>query len=390
MTLKSIKVLDFTHLLPGEVASTLLCDMGAEVLRVERLVPTLNELLPPLVKGESLYFWSLHRNKKRIKLDLKQAAAVSAVHELVKNADVVIENFRPNVMPRLGLGAETLMAINPRLIFCSISGYGASSKWCDKPGHDLNFIAESGVLGESLDEKGKPIMPGVFVSDYMSGIYAALSIVSALFEREQSGAGKRIEISMFESSLSALSVAATMRLYEGLDKTTAETKYPDDLPNHRVYRCKDSRYLAVAPIEPVFWQRFLELIERSELLGRDVIKERFDLSAAIADTIATKTLAQWLVIFADSDCCVSPVNTIEEAVAYLPEGTDAVLSYMHHERLGAVPQIISPLRKNRIKEEKALPDWSCHDTTGETHAKLAEIGLTSAQIEAMQKAGIIR
>ncbi|HMY03942.1 MAG TPA: CoA transferase, partial [Candidatus Obscuribacter sp.] len=140
MSLRGIKVLDFTHLLPGETASTLLSDMGAQVLRIERLQKGLNESLPPLVQGESLYYWSLHRNKTRLRLDLKKPDAVEIVKTLAKDADVLIENFRPDAMERLGLSFEALSQVNPGLVYCSISGYGRNSKWRHRPGHDLTFV----------------------------------------------------------------------------------------------------------------------------------------------------------------------------------------------------------------------------------------------------------
>jgi len=391
MSLANLKVLDFTHLLPGEITSTLLSDMGAQVLRIERLEPTLNELLPPTVHGESLYFWSLHRNKKRIKIDLKSEAGKQAVLKLVESADVVIENFRPAVMGRLGLGAEALQALNGRLIYCSINGYGSQSKWSDRPGHDLNFVAETGILFETQDQNGVPVMPAVFVSDYMSGTYAALAIVASIYEREHTGQGKRLEISMFESALSALGVKGTMSLYLGLDPSEIHTKYPDALPNHRVYLCADKRYLAAAPVEPQFWQKFLSLINRTDLLEKDVIKHRQVLTEEIAAVIETKTLAQWMDIFEDANCCVSPVNKVSEAVDYLPQGRSQVVTTMQHDRLGAIPQLSNPMRMraNSSGKYQAADDWSCSDTAGETQRVLKSIGLSDEQIEAMKKAGII-
>ena len=383
-----IKVLDFTHLLPGEIASTLLSDLGTQVLRIERLEPTLNERLPPLVNndGDSLYFWSLHRNKERIKINLKSSQGIDIVKKLAESADIVIENFRPGVMDRLGLGPEALKAINKRLIYCSVSGYGSTSKWGSKPGHDLNFVAETGILYEAQDQTGKPILPSVFVSDYMSGTYAALAITAALYERESTGVGRRLEISMFESALSALGVVGTISLYLNLEPSEIHAKYPDELPNHRVYRCLDGRYLAAAPIEPEFWLKFLTIIERLDLLEKDVIGDRDNLSAEIAKVIESKTLADWMVLFSNSNCCVSPVNTVKEAVSFLPEGSARVLTHMNHSRLGEVPQISNPIKQIYGKSQL---DWSCSDTAKETDLQLKALGITDSQIAAMKQAGII-
>ncbi|CAN5409668.1 CoA transferase [soil metagenome] len=391
MSFAKLKVLDFTHLLPGEIASTLMSDLGAQVLRIERLEPTLNERLPPVLSTadgtkDSLYFWSLHRNKERLKIDLKSPEGLEIIKTLVAQADIVIENFRPGVMERLGLGCEHLRAINKRLIYCSVNGYGSASKWGTKPGHDLNFVAETGILYEAQDQLGKPTMPSIFVSDYMSGTYAALAIAAALYEREKTGEGRRLEISMFESALSALAVVGTISLYLNLEPSEIHGKYPDELPNHRVYRCKDGRYLAAAPIEPEFWQKFLKIIGRSDLLTIDVVKERDSLSAIIGEIIESKTLAQWMLLFADSNCCVSPVNTVKEAVNYLPEGSGRVLTHMSHARLGEVPQIVNPIKQLFNKSET---EWSCCDTATATEKQLKAIGITEIQIAAMKAAKII-
>ncbi len=390
MSFAKLKVLDFTHLLPGEIVSTLMSDLGAQILRVERLDSTLNERLPPIITNDgmedSLYFWSLHRNKERIKIDLKSTQGIEIVKKLAESADIVIENFRPGVMDRLGLGPDALRQLNQRLVYCSVNGYGSTSKWGNKPGHDLNFVAETGILYEAQDQNGKPIMPSVFVSDYMSGTYAALAITAALYERETSGVGRRIEISMFESALSALAVVGTISLYLNLEPSEIHAKYPDELPNHRVYRCLDGRYLAAAPIEPEFWLKFLTIIERLDLLKKDVIQERDSLSTEIAKVIAGKTLADWMVLFSDSNCCVSPVNTVKEAVSFLPEGSARVLTHMTHSRLGEVPQISNPIRQIYGKKEL---DWSCTDTEEKTKQKLLGLGITDSQIAAMKQAGII-
>ncbi|MBP9091772.1 CoA transferase [bacterium] len=392
MSFAKLKVLDFTHLLPGEIVSTLMSDLGAQVLRVERIESTLNERLPPIVTNsndgveDSLYFWSLHRNKERIKIDLKSSEGLEIVKRLAQSADIVIENFRPGAMDRLGLGDSDLRGLNPRLIYCSVNGYGSASKWGTKPGHDLNFVAETGILFESQDQSGKPIMPSVFVSDYMSGTYAALAITAALYERETTGVGRRLEISMFESALSALAVVGTISLYLKLEPSEIHAKYPDELPNHRVYRCLDGRYLAAAPIEPEFWHKFLNIIERLDLLKKDVIQERDSLSAEIAKVIAGKTLADWMVLFKDSNCCVSPVNTVKEAVSFLPEGSARVLTHMTHSRLGEVPQISNPIKQIFGKSEL---EWSCSNTEEETNQQLKALGITDSQIAAMKQARII-
>lgn len=385
MTLANIKVLDFTHLLPGEVASTLFADMGAEILRVERLEKGLNEHLPPLIEGESLYYWSLHRNKERIRVNLKNAVAVDFLKRLIKDLeiDVVLENFRPGVMERLGLGYDALSAINPRLVYCSISGYGANSKWRNRPGHDLTFVAESGILHESQDETGKPILPGVFISDYMSGTYGALAAVSALFERTFTGNGKHLEISMFESALSTLAVLGTINMQLGLESSEIHKRYPDVLPNHTLYRCQDGRYLACAPVEPQFWQAFLHLINRQDLLDKNPVADKDFLLSQIAPTIAEKSLDDWMSVFKEADCCVSPVNTLGEALSFLPEGKEKVTTQIAHPILGSVGQVKSPL----YPQDKVDPDSFCTDTKGALTKLLQQLKLDEKETAILKESG---
>ncbi|MDX1986882.1 MAG: CaiB/BaiF CoA-transferase family protein [Candidatus Obscuribacter sp.] len=387
MSLRGIKVLDFTHLLPGETASTLLSDMGAQVLRIERLQKGLNESLPPLVKGESLYYWSLHRNKTRLRLDLKKPGAIEIVKTLAKDADVLIENFRPDAMERLGLSFEALSQVNPGLVYCSISGYGSNSKWRHRPGHDLTFVAEAGILDETRDGNGTPVMPGVFVSDYMSGVYGALAVVAALLERKESGRGKHVEISMFESALSTLGVLSTAMLHESQQSVPLTNRYPEALPNHRLYRCKDDRYLACAPVEPQFWKLFLEKIGRLDLLAKHPLNDKDYLMAEIAAAIEKRTLAEWMTVFHELDCCVSPVNTIEEALDFLPEGRARVLTEIEHPLIGKVSQVTNPIYQ--LFKSKNQADWFAADSRANMETLLKERGYDTEKIEALRAQNVI-
>ncbi len=389
MSLAGIKVLDFTHLLPGETASTLLADMGAEVLRIDRMKPGLNENLPPLVAGESLYYWSMHRNKRRLRLNLKKEQAIEIVKSLVQNCDVLIENFRPGAMERLGLAFADLKAINPALVYCSISGYGKESKWKDRPGHDLTFVAEAGILDETRDENGIPVVPGVFVSDYMSGVYGALAVVSALLERSTTGRGKHVEISMFESALSTLGVVATAMLHPSQAGRERETRYPEALPNHRLYRCKDGRYLAAAPVEPQFWQIFLEKIGRTDLLGKHPLKDKVYLMQQIAPEIERKTLAEWLEIFKEPDCCVSPVNTVDEALDFLPEGRQRVISEIDHPILGKLSQMKNPIYQLYRNNAEEPDDFISLDTKEEADRVLRALGYGDEALSSLREDGVI-
>lgn len=377
------KVVDFTHLLPGEYCSTALCELGASVIRVEPIHKTLNQMLPPLVDGQSLYYWSLHRNKSRIALNLKAPAGLDIALKLLADADVLLENYRPGVMERLGLGFETLRELNPRLIYCSISGYGQSGSWSAKPAHDLNLIAETGVLAANAKDGDKPILPSVLVSDYTSALYAALKISSHLYEREKSGSGARIDISMFESALSTMQIAGTSLLYAKQNAKTERYTYPKELPNYTTYECSDGRYLACASLEAPFWKIFCEKAGVQELANRVVTRHDVDAYEIIGKAIKKKTLKEWTEIFEGTNCCVSPVSTIEEALEHPPVVEHQVVHNMQHPEIEPVPQVTSPLSFG-ITESVAHTNYA-----EQSIAILSALNYTPEEIETLKADGVL-
>lgn len=385
MPLTNVRALDFSHLLPGELCSTILVDLGCRITRVESLKPGLAQRLPPIVKGESLYYWSVHREKARIALDLKQPAAIEIILRLVEDVDVVIENFRPGVMDRLGIGYGVLHAINPRLIYCSISAYGQNSAWSQRPGHDLNFVAESGVLSQTALPNGIPRVTGLLVSDYMSATYAALSIVAALYERDRTGgAGRHLDISMFESALSTVNLLATAWEYMGQPMREGNADYRDAVSNYNIYRCADDNYLAVAPLEPQFWEEFCRRIERLDLISKYPLGPNPQMKETLAEIIAGKTRAEWVQVFENSNCCVSPVNSIHEAVHFPPTQERQVLCYLQHPTLGAIPQLRTPTGTSSNQSLTAPADPA---TT--TRQLLKELGYSDEIIQDLAAQAVI-
>lgn len=355
--LTGIVVLDFTHMLPGELCAAILSDMGATVIRVESHTPGLAHKLPPIVDGESLFYWSIQRDKSRIKVDLKTEAGLTLIKKLIPQCDIVIENFRTGVMERLGLGYKTLSSINPELIYISVTGHGQDSDRKDEPVHDLNLIAETGLLSLNRRENERPVLPSIPISDYMSGTLGALSVLGALLERQNGGGGKQLDISMFDASLSSLNVLGSMVLYTRKTPHEGGFAYPRELPNYNTYECKDGRFLAVASLERPFWRVFCQTINRPDIepLIDDPSKED-TLKETIAKEIKAKTLADWTRIFHGTNCCVSPVKTLNETFETYPLAARGMLSGLQHPVLGNVPQILMPvdrqLRKNHAPETK--------------------------------------
>jgi crotonobetainyl-CoA:carnitine CoA-transferase CaiB-like acyl-CoA transferase len=388
--LSKVKILDFTHLLPGELCSTILADLGCEVLRIESLKPGLAQTMPPLVDGESLYYWSVHRNKKRIRLDLKTEEGTSIVRALCAEYDIVLENFRPGVMNRLKLGYKQLKKINNALVYCSISGYGQESAWNQRPGHDLNFVAESGILDLNRNRDSAPVIPGALISDFLAAAYGALSVTSALYERDRTGQGKHLDISMFECALSTMNILSTALLYSGAGPESGRSMHQTELPNYNIYECSDRRYLAVASLEPQFWQIFCKVVSRPDLAQTYKGGPDAQVRKQVSEIIRSKPLKKWLELFEGTDCCVSPVHTLAEALDFLPARERQIVTTLVHPKLGKVPQLATPVagKKNGGKRNGS-EHHEARDLADDTLATLKSIGYSRRQIDRLVSEGII-
>mgnify|MGYP001047220223 CR=1 FL=1 len=317
LPLAGIRVLDFSNLLPGPLASLLLAEAGAEVIKVER--PGSGDEMRGYEPGwddASGNFALLNRGKTSLCADLKDDGDRSHVRALARSADVVIEQFRPGVMERLGLGYETLSEGNPGLIYCSITGYGQSGERSMKAGHDLNYMAETGVLGLARASDGAPALPPVLAADIGAGAYpAVINILLALQKRAATGRGCHLDVAMSDNLFTFA--------YWGISAGLAGGRWPrpggelttGGSPRYRIYRTADGEYLAVAPIEERFWQVFCDRIGLAPA-DRD---DRPDPAATIrkvAERIAARSGAEWRERFAGADACVSVVDSLQQALAH--------------------------------------------------------------------------
>jgi crotonobetainyl-CoA:carnitine CoA-transferase CaiB-like acyl-CoA transferase len=311
--LSGLKVLDFSTLLPGPLASLMLAEAGAEVIKVERpgTGDEMRAYAPPFA-GASGNFALLNRGKASLVADLKDGGDREHVRALAAGADVLIEQFRPGVMERLGLGYETLARDNPRLIYCSISGYGQSGERVAKAGHDLNYLAEAGLLGLTHGADGAPVLPQVLAADIGGGAYpAVLNILLALQQRAQSGRGCPIDVAMADN-LFTFAYWGLAAGHAGAWPRPGGELITGGSPRYQIYRTADDRFLAAAPLEERFWQVFCDRIG----LGADDRDDRPDPEATkgkVAALIAGRSAAAWQDAFGDADVCVSVVATLEEA-----------------------------------------------------------------------------
>jgi alpha-methylacyl-CoA racemase len=313
--LRGIKVLDFSTLLPGPLASLMLAEAGADVVKVER--PNGGDDMrrfAPEFGADSAVFALLNRGKKSMTIDLKDPAQKARVIEMVRDSDIVIEQFRPGVMDRLGLGYDALREIKPRIVYCSITGYGQSGPKAQVAGHDLNYLAETGMLSNSADANGHPVLPPGLIADIGGGaLPAVFNILLALRHAESSGVGCKLDVSMSDNLFAWQYTPLALSFVGQQSKPGSELNFGGS-PRYQLYPTADGRYLAAAPMEQKFWDAFCELIGLEAAL-RDDSRDPGKTMAAVERIIAQRTSTQWRETFAGMDVCCSIVLTMNEALA---------------------------------------------------------------------------
>ena len=318
--LSSLKVLDFSTLLPGPFASLLLADMGAEVLRVES--PSRMDLLrvlPPHDGGVSASHAYLNRNKRCIALDLKQAEAVALVKQLVAEYDIVLEQFRPGVMDKLGVGYEALKAINSRLIYVSITGYGQTGPYKDRAGHDINYLALAGIASYTGRRDRGPLPLGVQLADIAGGsLHGVIGLLAAVIQRQVTGEGQQVDVSMTDCAFSLHGMAGAGFLAAGVEPQM-ENQALNGGSFYDYYRTRDGRWFSVGSLEPQFMQQFCTALGRPELAARGLSPSAQDQQALkheIEIEFEKRDFAEWSQLFAGLDACVEPMLSLAEAVEH--------------------------------------------------------------------------
>lgn len=314
--LHSLLVLDFSTLLPGPLASLMLAEAGAEVIKIER--PCSGDEMrsyEPKIGADSVNFHLLNHGKRSIAIDLKAPDALERLRPLIARADILIEQFRPGVMARLGFGAEALQAINPGLVYCSITGWGQTGPKAQVAAHDLNYMAETGLLGLTGGSDGAPVLPPILAADIAGGTMpAVINILLALRERDRTGVGAVLDIAMTD----ALFTFAYWGLGNGLHANQwpgrGDALVTGGSPRYNIYRTSDGAYIAVAPIEDRFWSVFCDLIALDAAFRHPDAAPNGAI-AAVAARIAGRTAEEWRTLFAGHDVCCSVVATLEEAFA---------------------------------------------------------------------------
>lgn len=388
--LSGIRVLDLSRLLPGAYASQMLADFGAEVIKVEEPgTGDYGRFLPPYGPGGmSLYFLAINRNKRSITVNLKSAAGREVFFRLVRQADVVLESFRPGVLERLGLGYEQLKEVQPGLIYCAISGYGQDGPYRLRAGHDLNYAGYAGLLHYNRGADGAPAMPPTQLGDLAGGSFlSVIGILTALIGRAQTGEGRMIDVSMTEGVLSLLPLVATTYLNTGEAPQPGRSPLDGGLPCYNIYETQDGKHVTLAALEYKFWQTFCTQIGHLELLPLHLPMgsgEREQTMETLRAIFKTKTRDEWLAALADIDTCVGPVYSIDEAL-HDPHAQARGVSLPASGEVDARTLPSFP-RISGVESEQCYPPPALGEHTSEI---LHEIGYTEAEIEHLKAEGAL-
>lgn len=312
-SLSGIRIVDLSRLFPGPLSTLMLADMGAEVIKIEAPEGEMGRYLPPYQFGSSAGFLQLNRAKRSLTLNLKKPQGAMILRKLLENSDVLVESFRPGVMKRFGADYDTLKNEFPRLIYCSISGYGQSGPLSKRPGHDLNYISIAGLLSLTGNTKKGYLIPPVQIADVIGAFQATTAITAALLQRFRSGKGQYLDISLMNGALFTLiGLAATH--FAGVEVEAKSLPLAGQLACYNVYRTADDGYLAIALLEPKFWQTFCLKMGLGEFFHNQLQSDQPELIEALSKRFEEKSLNEWLDFFQNEDVCITPVKNFEEAM----------------------------------------------------------------------------
>lgn len=377
--LEGIKVVDFSKWLPGQYCGMLLGDYGADVIKIEDLAgDATRKFWPEKAPGMSYWHMMLNRNKRGVALNIKKDGGRQALTRLLAEADVFLEGFRPGYLARYGLDYETIHKINPRLVYCSITGFGQN---CHKPAHDLNVIGLAGL--NSLDDVGGACVSEVQVSAIGSGLNALSGIAMALLARERTGQGQHLDVNLYATALS-MQVTGISSLW-GCQET-GDTPFGRTAHYYNIYQTKDKRFLTVGTIEPKFWQRFCDLIECPELEKRQFdFAHEAELKKLVASKIAAKTQKEWLELIGAAEFCVTPVCSLDEALRSQLTAQENMLQEQECD-LGKLRYVSGPVK---FSDAGAIISRRAPYLGEHTQEVLAALGYSDEAISALSAEGAI-
>lgn len=339
--LTGIRVLDMSRLLPGPYCTMLLADFGAEVIKIEEPGKgDYSRSFPPFLKDFGYWHLQLNRNKQSVVLDLKSEEGKNIFLELVKTADVVVESYRPGVLKKLGVDYEAAAKINPKIIYCSLSGYGSKGPLAHKADHDLGYLSLAGVTAMSGEADGVPAIPGVLMADMNAALSAGMSIMIALRHAALTGQGQEIDISLFNVAMNLMPGAASLFFGSGFVAERGNNWLTGAYANYNIYATADGRYVSVGCLEKKFWRNLCLGLGKEELI--DMVDDESNhsyLKKQLAEAFKQKTMREWEEFFADKDACVTPVLNFKEAVESEQVQANEMVLNVQDDELGEYQQL---------------------------------------------------
>ncbi len=390
-----VRVLDLSRVLAGPFATMTLGDLGAEIIKVEMpgTGDDTRQWGPPFVEGESAYFLSINRNKKSITLNLKNEKAREIAKKLAETSDIAIENFTPGTAKKLGLDYETLKAINPKIVYCSISGFGQSGPYRDWPSYDIAMQGMGGFMSITGEPDRPPVRIGVAVSDIISGMYATIAILAALRARDQTGKGQWIDISLLDSTVSVMTYMAGNYFATGRNPRPAGSSHPTIVP-YQAFKCMDDSYLIVAVGNDRHWELMCKAIQAEHLLNdsrfahnADRVKHRDELVPQLEKIYSKKPRQDWFKILTEAGVPCGPVYTMSEIFTDPQVLHRGMLLEMSHVKTGKVRLIGNPIKFSETKVQIRTPPPLLGENTEEVLKKL--LNYSDSEITKLREEGAI-
>jgi crotonobetainyl-CoA:carnitine CoA-transferase CaiB-like acyl-CoA transferase len=386
LPLEGLRVLDLSRLLPGPYATLVLADLGADVVKVED--PAGGDYLrwiPPLAGEQSAAFHALNRNKRSLALDLRREEGADAFVRLAARADVVVESYRPGVLDRLGLGHARLRGANPRLVLCSVTGYGQDGPRAGHAGHDLDYAAYAGVLAANGPPE-RPLPPGVQLADVAGGAWPAVAgVLAALVRRASTGEGAHVDVSMTEGALALLAMPLAMAWARGTPLARGREPLTGGAACYDTYRTRDGRFVALGALEPKFFAAFCAAVGRPELAGRQLEGDGAGPRAELEAIFAARSFAEWSA-FADAhDVCLAPVLEGDEPREDPQLAARGAFVEVPAWEGGALPAVRTPVRLRGVEAPlRPAPRLGEH-----SDGVLREAGFSAGEIAGLRAAGLV-
>jgi alpha-methylacyl-CoA racemase len=392
LPLEGVKVLDLSRLLPGGFCSLLLADFGAEVLKVEDTgAGDYVRWAPPLYDGaaqsaQSALFLALNRNKRSIRVNLKEEGGREVLLRLAREYDVLLESFRPGVLDRLGVGYERLREANPGLVYCAISGYGLDGPYTERSGHDMNYLGLIGLLGLTGERDGPPIQPAGQIADIGGGaLMAAFGILAALRERDRSGEGQIVDVSMADGALSWLAMVAARHFAEGTVPHRGDLELAGSIVCYRPYACRDG-WVTLGALEPKFWQAWCRGVGREDLIEKQFEAPGSETHAEVERIFLERTREEWRAFASEHDCCLEPLLDLDEALdSELVRAREMVVE-LDQPGAGKVKQLNTPIKMSRTPGGVHAPGPVLGEHTDEV---LAAAGYSEEDIAELKESGAV-